>query len=212
MLRPEVDYFPSYESVTLTGGKAWHGDRRHVAPGFVGKIMTRMLSLYFDGLDPVAELARQAQTAVKSAEPEAGLEAARRALELDPDHAPAGLAAADALLDLGRAEEAMAMLQELRARPGLKGDARLLRQAARTALACDRARLDEAVELMIEACGLDSAGELEFRYADRLLSRQPARGGERERLARLAVQRFPLRSDCRARLDAILGEEGAQPA
>lgn len=209
LLRPEVDYFPSYESVVLTGGKAWHGDRRHVAPGFVGKIMTRMLSLYFDGIDPAAELARQARTAVRSDEPETGLEAARRSLELDPANAPAGLAAADALLKLGRTEEAMTMLDELRARPELQGDARLLRQSARAVVTADKARLDEAIDLMIQACALPSAGELEFRFADKLLAKQPARAAERERLARLAVERFPLRPDCQGRLAAILGDQPA---
>jgi tetratricopeptide (TPR) repeat protein len=208
LLRPEVDYFPSYESVVLTGGKAWHHDRRHVAPGFAGKIMTRMLGLYFDGLDPVAELARQAQTAVRSAEPDAGLEAARRALELDPANAPAGLAAADALLKLGRTDEAIVLLEELRARPELKDNARLLRQSARAVVTADRERLDEAIDLMLQACALASAGELEFRYADKLLAKQPERAAEREVLARLGVERFPLNTDCKARLDAILD---AQP-
>jgi hypothetical protein len=210
LLRPEADYFPSYESVMLTGGEAWHGDRRHVAPGFAGKIMTRMLSLYFDGIDPAAELARQACTAVRSGEPEAGLEAARQALELDPVNASAGLAAADALLKLGRAADAMERLQALRARPELKGDARLLRQSARAMVTADRSRLDEAIELMIEACALASAGELEFRYADKLLAKRPERAAERAALARQGAERFPLNRDCQARLAAALDED--QPA
>lgn len=210
MLRPEVDYFPSYESVVMTGGKAWHRDRRHVAPGFVGKIMTRMLSLYFSGIDPAAELARQAFTAVRSREPEAALKAAREALALDPDNASAALAVADALLQLDRTDEAMVELEKLRARDDLKDNARLLRQSARAIVTSDRTRLDEAIGLMLQACALQSARELEFRYADKLLGKDPDRAEERLRLARLGVERFPLSEDCRARLDALAGETADQ--
>lgn len=43
-----VDYFPSYESVMLTRDwSVFQSDRRHVADGFVGKIVQRLVDTYF---------------------------------------------------------------------------------------------------------------------------------------------------------------------
>jgi tetratricopeptide (TPR) repeat protein len=45
--RGDVDYFPSYESVTLTRrSEVWLNDLVHVSPAFVGRIMGRVIETY----------------------------------------------------------------------------------------------------------------------------------------------------------------------
>lgn len=47
-----VDYFPSFESVTLTKQQSvWEPDLIHVAPAFVDRIMARVVQAYAPGLD-----------------------------------------------------------------------------------------------------------------------------------------------------------------
>jgi hypothetical protein len=43
-----IDYFPSYEAVTLSSRGVWESDKRHVKPAFVGKIVEQMTKRYFD--------------------------------------------------------------------------------------------------------------------------------------------------------------------
>lgn len=42
-----LDYFPSYEAVTLSSRFVWQKDRRHVSDAFVGKIVDTVIAKYF---------------------------------------------------------------------------------------------------------------------------------------------------------------------
>ena len=48
---PDVDYFPSYESVTLSSNRSevWHDDQLHVTDAFIGKIVRRLMASYLPG-------------------------------------------------------------------------------------------------------------------------------------------------------------------
>ncbi len=56
--RDGVDYFPSYEAVTLSWWRVWQRDRRHVSDYFVGKVVANLASRYLE--DPAAEPAEAA--------------------------------------------------------------------------------------------------------------------------------------------------------
>lgn len=48
--RDQVDYFPSYEAVTLSWWRVWQRDRRHVSDYFVGKVVANLASHYMPEL------------------------------------------------------------------------------------------------------------------------------------------------------------------
>lgn len=49
--RERVDYFPSYEAVTLSTRSVWEKDRRHVDAAFVKKIVDDLAAKYFSGTE-----------------------------------------------------------------------------------------------------------------------------------------------------------------
>jgi hypothetical protein len=60
-----LDYFPSYESVMLSPTQAaFEDDLRHIRDGFVGKIVKRLTSHYFDITDVTASLVQEAAVAL----------------------------------------------------------------------------------------------------------------------------------------------------
>lgn len=58
-MRPQIDYFPSYEAVTLSTRKVWLKDRRHVHEGMVGEIVARVIQQYFESADSTIENLQQ---------------------------------------------------------------------------------------------------------------------------------------------------------
>lgn len=79
--RAGVDYFPSYESVTLSfPDGVWSDDRIHVAPGFVGKIVAHMLDHYFEGVAGAAGQQQRARALILSGDFPGAEAAARTAL------------------------------------------------------------------------------------------------------------------------------------
>lgn len=54
--RHRVDYFPSFEAVTLSWWRVWQRDRRHVTDRFVGKVVANLAAHYLE--DGVAESVR----------------------------------------------------------------------------------------------------------------------------------------------------------
>ena len=109
-----VDYFPSFESVTLSFPRGvWKDDRLHVTHAFIAKIVTRMLDRYLDGVDEADLLAQRARMYLLSGQLAQGEEKAREAVRLDPDHLQARAMLADALIRQGRWSDAKAELQPL---------------------------------------------------------------------------------------------------
>ncbi|MBL0224304.1 MAG: GSCFA domain-containing protein [Geobacteraceae bacterium] len=53
--RPHIDYFPSYEAVTLSTRKVWLKDKRHVDRSMVGEIVSRVIQQYFKPTDTIVD-------------------------------------------------------------------------------------------------------------------------------------------------------------
>jgi len=49
--RPQIDYFPSFEAVTLSTRKVWLKDRRHVDESMIGEIVAQVIRQYFEPAD-----------------------------------------------------------------------------------------------------------------------------------------------------------------
>jgi tetratricopeptide (TPR) repeat protein len=96
--RPLVDYFPSFETVTLSAPHlAWRPDRLHVTQRLISKIVSRMIDRYVEDVPPAARFHHAALVALSDGDGEAAAAAAREALALEPGHADARLALSDAL-------------------------------------------------------------------------------------------------------------------
>ena len=190
MLRPSVDYFPSYESATLSDpAQVWESDRIHVGGGFVGKIVAHLLDHYLEGGDAAALGLQQARTLMFEARYADAEAAARGVLALRPDDFEAAALEAEALIRLHRAAEAEAKLRALIARHPDRAD---LRTALGRAIARgDKARIPEAIAEIEAAAAMPSMELAEFRSVAELVRRQ-APPETALRLTRLAVERFPL--------------------
>ena len=188
--RPMVDYFPSYESATLSHpDRVWDTDRIHVAGGFVGKIVAHMLDHYLEGGDPASRGLQHARTLLFEARYAEAEAAARAVLELDPDNVEAGAVLAEALIRLLRSDEAEAELTRwIDIHPGR---ASLRIALARAIFRGDRSRGPDAIAEIEAAVELDSMGLADFRAIGELVRRR-APPDAAERLNRMAVERFPL--------------------
>ena len=206
MLRPTVDYFPSYESATLSAPeRVWETDRIHVAGGFVGKIVAHMLEHYLEGGDTAALRLQKARTLMFEGRYEEAEAAGRSVLELRPDDFEAAALVAEALIRLHRASEAEAALRSLIA---LHPDRADLRTALGRAIARgEKSRIPEAIAEVEAAAALPSMGLAEFRSIGELLRRQ-APPGVALRLSRLAVERFPLHVESYGALINVLVDQG----
>ena len=112
--RPDVDYFPSYESVMLSFPKGlWKTDRLHVSQGFIAKIVSRMLDQYLDGVDAADRECQRARMHLLSGQVADGEACARAALELRPGDVDARRFLAEALSRQERGDEAKAELKAL---------------------------------------------------------------------------------------------------
>ena len=205
MQRPLVDYFPSYESVTQSfPAGVWKADRQHVSQGFIGKIVTHMLDHYLDGVDAAARSHQRAVTLLWSlgfAEAEA---AARDALAVRPDHAEARAVLTEALLQQGRWAEAEAEVGPLSAGDPERADLRV--KLARAVGRNGDGDMVRAVELLDQAALLSSFTLADFRSAEALLRRAPPEAAER--LARRAVELFPLHVEAYPALVEALQRQG----
>jgi tetratricopeptide (TPR) repeat protein len=103
-----VDYFPSYESVTLTHDwNIWGSDRRHISDAFVGKIVGQLTSSYFGSADQARKLLQAAATAWAEHNVDEALSLSTEATELDASIADAWLIRAQSAQRKGFLEEAM---------------------------------------------------------------------------------------------------------
>jgi tetratricopeptide (TPR) repeat protein len=187
--REGVDYFPSFESVTLSfPGGVWSEDRIHVAPGFVGKIVAHMLDHYFEGMAGAAGLQQRAHALILSGDFPGAETAARAALEAQPGLGEARRLLADALLRQDRCREAEAELNDLKARS--PGRADVLITLARAIFRGDRARAPEAIGLIEAAFALGTISLSDIRAVAHLVRRR-APPETAERLMRRAIELHP---------------------
>ena len=189
-LRPQVDYFPSYESATLSAqAGVWEQDRLHVRGGFVGEIVAHMLDHYLEGGDDAALGLLKARTLMSEGDHPQAEAAARAVLGLRPDDVEAAAVLGEALIQLRRPAEAEAVLRPMVARhPDRAG----LRTALGRAIAlCEERRIPEAIAEIEAAALLPSMGLAEFRSVSELVHLH-APPEVALALSLLAIERFPL--------------------
>ncbi len=207
--RPLVDYFPSYESVTLSHPDGvWREDRIHVSHGFIGKIVAYMLDHYLDGVDPAARSLQLARTRLFSGAFLEAEAAARAALASQPGHVEARALLAETLLRQYRCEEAET---ELRALLQAHPDRAVLWIAlARTIARADRKRAHEAIGYIETAVESPSMALADFRSVAALV-RKRAPPELAERIARRMAEAFPLSVEAYQPLADILQDQGRKP-
>ena len=184
--RPMVDYFPSYETVTLSApATAWGSDRLHVHQALISKIVSRMTDNYLEGVTPAAREFQLALTAINEKDSAGAVDAARRAIALDPTQFEPRLALLEALIgleDWAEAErEAVAMVAEYPTR------SEVLFRMARTL--GGQGRIEEAMGWIGKALELPQATQWDLQRVSKMISRAPSECGLP--VARRAVERFP---------------------
>jgi tetratricopeptide (TPR) repeat protein len=198
--RDRIDYFPSYEMVTLSNpDMAWKADRLHVSQGFIGKLVSYMLDTYFEGVDAASADYQRARILYASGDAAGAEGAARAALAARPQHLEARILLGSALTTLQRWDEAISVLA-----PAIEVDAR--RADARAQMACALAgagRAEEAVQAAEAVMALPSFAIGVFLGMDGLLGRiLPA---DAVRLCERAGELFPRHMEVYPRLvDALL--------
>lgn len=109
-----VDYFPSYESVTLT--KSWtvwrSDDLRHVSDAFVGKVAAHVAEVYCSAVGEAGKLFQQSYVSAKADGDEKALEFARQALEKAPENADLYKHLGELLFRQGELKEAEAQFEK----------------------------------------------------------------------------------------------------
>ena len=204
MERPLVDYFPSYESVTLSFPKGvWKDDRLHVSHSFIAKIVARMLDKYFDDMDEVARGCQLARTHLLDKD-FGGAERTARAVLETTDHVETRALLAEALFRQGRREEAEQELQILVEADPERADFRLL--LARV-LGQDGWRSREAVSHVEAAIALPSLTLASFRQAADIVRRH-APPALAESITRGVTERFPLHVESYQPLVDVLVDQG----
>lgn len=201
--RERVDYFPSYESVTLSApALVWDSDRVHVRQAFIGKIVRRFAELYIDDSSPVSRLLASAVTALQDGDAKAAAGTARQVVEAEPERREAWLVLADGLIAAGDgagAQQAVVAAQERWPEfAGLRFRlARALQAQGHKSLAMDEA---------VRASAADDAELLELIWAARML--RVRRPEDSERIGRELVSRFPQHSEAYQPLIRLLDEAG----
>jgi tetratricopeptide (TPR) repeat protein len=198
--REGVDYFPSYEMVTLSNPDvAWKSDRLHVSQGFIGKLVGYMLDNYFEGVEAAAADYQRARGLLAGRQFVDAEAAARAALAARPGHLEARIVLGSALAAQQRWEDAAAALA-----PALEADAERADARVRMAVALAGAgRHDEAVRMADEAMSLSSFAIGDLLAMDGLLRRVPPEAAVR--LCRRAAELFPRHVEAHARLaDALI--------
>jgi thioredoxin-like negative regulator of GroEL len=206
--RPCTDYFPSYESATLSRPDAvWDSDRLHVSQSFVGKIVGRMLSTYLEGVDAAAAACQRARVLFEQgafAEAEA---AAAEALAADPERLEARMLQAEALLRLYRCAEAETAVRALLEAHGERADLWLMLARAISRGPDAGRRAAEAIACVRKALFLPTVTAGQFRAVAGLVRRR-ADPETAERLMRRGVELFPLHVQVYPPLAAVLLDQG----
>ena len=184
--RDGVDYFPSYEIVTLSDPRlVWKSDRLHVSQGFIGKIVGYMLDNYMDGVAAASADYQRARALLANSEPAEAEAAALAALAARPDHIEARLVLGAARNARGLWEAAIDALG-----PAVDAD----RERADTRIQMARAlagagRLPEAVAMAEQALASASVTVGDFTALDSALGRMAP--DDAARLGETAAELFP---------------------
>ena len=119
-----VDYFPSYESVTLSDRPlAWQDDMRHVTPALITQNVNTMVAAYSDSGNSVSQLLAEAQSLEKARAIKEAAELYRKILAEDSTLVAARLGAARCLGELHLPQEAEELLAPMRGVPETSRDA-----------------------------------------------------------------------------------------
>jgi tetratricopeptide (TPR) repeat protein len=106
-----VDYFPSFESVTLSDRSlAWQDDLRHVTPGLITQNVNTMVAAYSDAGNSVSQLLAEAQSLEKARAIKEAAELYKRILREEADLVAAKLGAARCFGELHQVDEAKELL------------------------------------------------------------------------------------------------------
>ncbi len=188
--RPIVDYFPSYETVTLSPPEmAWAKDRLHVSQGLISRIVGRMIDSYVVDVDAAARTFQQARSDLMSGDPAAALAAARAVLAERSGDFEARRLVLDALLGL---KDWPAAEQEGRALHALRPErpdvlfrlARALGGAGREA---------EAIQYVARALELPGVAQGDVEAVGKLIARAP--GDQPLALAARCIELFPQQAE-----------------
>ena len=198
--RERIDYFPSYEMVTLSNPDvAWKRDRLHVSQGFIGKIVGYMLDNYMDGVEAPAADYQRARTLLAGGEAAEAERAALAALAAKPDHLEARIILGAARLAQQHWDGAIEALE-----PALEADPE--RADSRAKMACALAgagHIEAAMRMAEEAMALSSFTIGAFLAMDGVYRRVPAEAAVR--LGQRAAELFPRHMEVFPRLaDALL--------
>ena len=201
--REGIDYFPSYEMVTLSNpAVAWKRDRLHVSQGLIGKIVSYMLDSYLDGVEAAAADYQRARALLVGGEAAEAETAALAALIARPDHLEARIVLGAARVALQRWDAALEALA-----PALDADPE--RADARAQMACALAgagQLDAAVRMGEQTMALSSFTIGAFLAMDGLYRRAPADAAVR--LGQRAAELFPRHMEVYPRLvDALVRDQ-----
>ena len=201
--RERVDYFPSYEMVTLSNpGLVWKGDRLHVSQGFIGKIVGYMLDNYIEGVDAASADYQRARARLAGGDAAEAEAAALSALQIRPEHLEARILLGAARNGLSRWAAAVETLAPVVDAEPERSDARV--QLAR-ALA-GSGRIAEAVAMADAAVACSSLTIADFLALDSALDRMPP--DEASRLARKGSELFPRHVEVYLRLAEVLLRRG----
>ncbi len=211
MMRPMVDYFPSYESVTLSPpAGVWKSDRIHVSQGFVGKIVAHMLDHYLEGVEEAARRHQEAVAQIANGDYVGAESAARAALEVRPDHVEARAALAEALRRQGRWAQAEAELGDLVARDPDRLDLKIMLARA---IGADPTRLQEALALLETTVARPDVTLFDLLAIFGFIRRYAQREAAAERVLRRAIELYPLNLQVRQPLaDLLVAQDRTQEA
>lgn len=106
-----VDYFPSFESVTLSDRSlAWQDDLRHVTPALITQNVNAMVAAYSNAGNSVDQLLAEAQSLEKARALKEAAELYQKILAEDPNLVAAKLGAARCLGELRQVDDAKDLL------------------------------------------------------------------------------------------------------
>ena len=201
--RDRVDYFPSFESVTLSAPEeVWDTDRVHVRQAFIGKIVARFAEIYIDDAAPNARLLASAVTALEDGKPEVAAELAQRVIDAEPDRREAWLVLADGLIAAGGAARAQQVIGLAQERWPNAAALRFRLARALQGQGLKSRAMDEATR----ASAAEDAELTDLIWAARML--RIRRPDDSERIGRDLISRFPQHSEAYQPLIRLLDETG----
>ncbi|SHL71509.1 GSCFA family protein [Roseovarius marisflavi] len=176
--KPDVDYFPSYEFVTLSNPEiCWaRGDYRHVSPDVVARIMSNVLVNYAPDFDVPGTYQGTSMTT------------------------EATFATARLLMKLGEGDELAGLFSQNRAL--FSGQETLLAQIVETLQKSAHVKL--AADALEELVTLAPHKPLILQRLISLTSRDPEDQEKTRQLLAIHSERFPARSDFRTRIEKSL--------